>query len=226
MFDLQKQDVLLKKGDFMNIVTISREFGSGGRELGKKLADLLGYDYYDREIITEIAKRHNVDENYVEYALSHHAWQTFALSFHHSFVSPIAVQTPDTKLLHEQRKIIEEIATAGKNCIIVGRNADVLLKEQKPFDVFVCADMEAKIKRCQERAEEGENLSYKEIKKMIKRIDRNRARTRYIIADGEWGHRKSYNVIVNTTDWDIGDLAVSLAEMIKAYFKNKEKSEV
>ena len=60
----------------MNIITISREFGSGGRELGKRLADLLGYDYYDREIITEIAKRHDVDEKYVEYALNNHIWQT------------------------------------------------------------------------------------------------------------------------------------------------------
>ena len=51
----------------MNIVTFSREFGSGGRELAKKVAEILGYDYYDREIITEIAQRHDVDENYVEY---------------------------------------------------------------------------------------------------------------------------------------------------------------
>ena len=163
----------------MNIVTISREFGSGGRELGKRLADILGYDYYDREIITEIAKRHGVDEKYVEFALNNHLWQTYSLSFHHSFVSPIAIQSPDTKLLHEQKKIIEEIAESGKNCIIVGRNADVLLKDKNPLDIFVCADMDAKIKRCQERAGKDEHFTYKEIKNMIKRIDKNRARTRF-----------------------------------------------
>lgn len=204
----------------MNIITISREFGSGGRELGKRLADLLGYDYYDREIITEIAKRHDVDEKYVEYALNNHIWQTYSLSFHHSFVSPIAIQSPDTKLLHEQKKIIEEIAATGKNCIIVGRNADVLLKEHNPLNIFVCADMESKIKRCQERAEENEQLSYKEIKRKIKRIDRNRARTRYIIADGEWGHRKSYHLIINTTDWDIKALAEATAAFAKNWFKD------
>ena len=130
----------------MNIVTISREFGSGGRELGKKVAEILAYDYYDREIITEIAKRHNVDENYVDYALSTHAWQTYSLSFHHSFMSPVYLSSPDSKLLSEQRKIIEEIAEAGKNCIIVGRNADVLLHDKNPLNIFVCADMDAKIK--------------------------------------------------------------------------------
>lgn len=209
----------------MNIVTISREFGSGGREIGKKIADILGYDYYDREIIAEIAKRHNVDEKYVDYALNNHAWQTYSLSFHHSFVSPIYIQSPDAKLLHEQRKIIEEIAAAGKNCVIVGRNADVLLRDKNPLDIFICADMEAKIKRCQERAEKDEQLSYKEIKRMIKRIDKNRARTRYIIADGEWGHRKSYDIIVNTTDWDLDKLSASLAEFVKCYFKNREQVE-
>ena len=200
----------------MNIVTISREFG---RELGKRLADILGYDYYDREIITEISKRHNVDEKYVEYALNNHAWQTYSLSFHHSFVSPIAIQSPDTKLLHEQRKIIEEIANADKNCIIVGRNADVLLKDKNPLDIFVCADMESKIARCKERADKEENLSDKEIKRKIKRIEKNRARTRFLIADGEWGDRKSYDLIVNTTGRDIKILAESLAPFVESWFK-------
>lgn len=209
----------------MNIVTISREFGSGGREIGKKIADILGYDYYDREIITEIAKRHDVDEKYVDYALNNHAWQTYSLSFHHSFVSPIYIQSPDAKLLHEQRKIIEEIAAAGKNCVIVGRNADVLLRDKNPLDIFVCADMESKIKRCQERADKDEQLSYKEIKRMIKRIDKNRARTRYIIADGEWGDRKSYDLIVNTTDWDLDKLSSSLAEFVKSYFSDNNENE-
>ena len=60
----------------MNIITISREFGSGGRELAKRLADKLGYDYYDREIISTIAERHGLDENYVEYALNNHVIKT------------------------------------------------------------------------------------------------------------------------------------------------------
>ena len=206
----------------MNIITISREFGSGGRELGKKVAEILGYDYYDREIITEIARRHNVDENYVEYALNNHAWQTYSLSFHHSFMSPIYVHSPDTKLLQEQKIIIEEIAEAGKNCIIVGRNADVLLQDRKPMNIFVCASMESKIKRCMERAEgEEKELTEKQIKKKIKRIDKNRERTRFLLADGKWGDRKTYNLFLNTTDWDLDELALAVAEYVKRWFKDK-----
>jgi len=204
----------------MNIITISREFGSGGRELAKKLAEHLGYDYYDREILSEIAKRHNVDENYVEYALNNHAWQTYTLSFHQSFITPMVIDSPNAKLLQEQRKIIEEIAEAGKNCVIVGRNADVLLRKENPMDIFVCADINAKIERCKKRSED-QTLTDKQIKKMIKRIDKNRERTRYIIADGQWGDRKSYDLIVNTTNWDISELAKSLVPVVQAYFNNK-----
>lgn len=206
----------------MKIITISREFGSGGRELGKKIAENLGFDYYDREILTTIAERHDLDENYVEYALNNHAWQTVPLTFSHSFVSPIVVGAPQTGLLIEQRKVIEEIAKAGKDCVIVGRNADVLLHSYNPFNIFVCADMDAKVKRCKERAEEGENLTDKELKKKIQRIDKNRARTRYLISDKDWGHRKSYHVIINTTDWDLDVLAKSLADMIKAWSSENE----
>ena len=206
----------------MNIVTISREFGSGGRELGKKVAEILAYDYYDREIITEIAKRHNLDEHYVDYALSTHAWQTYSLSFHHSFMSPVYLSSPDSKLLREQRKIIEEIAEAGKNCIIVGRNADVLLHDKKPLNIFVCADMDAKVKRCKERATTSENLTDRQIKAKIKKIDKNRAKTRFLMADGAWGDRKSYNLIVNTTNWNIDELAKAVAEYVKIWFASKD----
>lgn len=208
----------------MNIITISREFGSGGRELGKRLAEILGYDYYDREIITEIAKRHNVDEDYVEHTLNNHIWQTYTLSFHHSFMSPIYINAPDVNLLREQRLVIEEIANNKKNCIIVGRNADVLLHDKNPLNLFICADMDAKVKRCQERATGDEkSFTYKQFKKMIKRIDKNRARTRYLIADGEWGNRNSYHLIINTTDWDIEQLAEALAEFVKRWFKEQDE---
>lgn len=204
-------------GIFMNIITISREFGSGGRELAKRLADKLGYDYYDREIISTIAERHGLDENYVEYALNNHIWQTIPLTFSHSFVSAVSTQIPQTNLLLEQRKVIEEIAKADKNCIIVGRNADEILYKYNPFNIFVCADMEAKIKRCKERADENEDLSDKQIKRKIQRIDKNRERTRYLISDREWGHRKTYHLIVNTTELDLDKLADSLAYTIKKF---------
>lgn len=206
----------------MNIVTISREFGSGGREIGKRVAEILGYDYYDREIISAIAENKNLDEDYIEHALSTNLWQTYPLSFRHSFISPLEIGSPQTHILLEQKRVIEEIAKKGKNCVLVGRNADILLKEYHPLNIFICADMQAKIDRCRERADEDEaKLTDKEFKRRIKRIDKNRARTRSIVADGEWGDRKSYHLIVNTTGWNIKELSISIADLVTRWFSDK-----
>ena len=202
-----------------NIITISREFGSGGRELGKRLSDLLVYDYYDREIIAAIADRQRLDAGYVERALeSAYTWQSVPLTFRRSFVTPSVIQTAQTKLLLEQKQIIEGIAKTGRNCVIVGRNADVLLERAHPFTMFVCAELEAKIRRCLDRAEISETLSQKEIEQNIRRIDKNRAKTREIITGSRWGERGTYHLTVNTTDWDIKELTPAVADFVIRWF--------
>lgn len=205
----------------MNIITISREFGSGGRELGRRLADELGYDYYDGEIIAAIAKNSGLDETYVENTLENHGWQTIPMTVHRTFASPVALPYAQIDLLLEQKKVIEGIGKSGKNCIVVGRNADILLEEYEPFNIFVCADMQAKIDRCMERAKEGENLTRKEMEKQIRRVDKNRARTREILSSSVWGHRDGYHMIVNTTGWDIKELAPAVADFATRWFSKK-----
>lgn len=205
----------------MRIITISREFGSGGRELGKRLADELGFDYYDKEIITAIAQRQGLNENYVENALENHAWQTVPLTFRHSFTGASLLQSTQTALLLEQKRVIESIAKTGRDCIIVGRNADVILQKEHPFNIFVCADIETKIRRCTERAPEGERLSRKEIEQHIRRIDKNRTKTREIITDSKWGERSMYHLIINTTGWNIKELAPAIGEFIIHWFRRE-----
>ena len=90
----------------MRIITISREFGSGGRELGKRMADILGFDYYDREIITTIAASKGMDENYVAGALEGNSWQRVPLTFSNSFEAVNLWQDPRTNLMVEQIKFI------------------------------------------------------------------------------------------------------------------------
>ena len=206
----------------MNIITVSREFGSGGRELGRRLADELGYDYYDGEIIAAIAKKSGLDEEYVEYALDDQAWQAIPMTVHRTFASPAILPTGQIGLLLEQKRVIEEIGNAGRDCVIVGRNADILLQEFEPFNLFVCADMQAKIDRCIERANEGEEFTRKEYEKRIRRVDKNRAHTREILSSSVWGHRDSYHMIVNTTGWDIKELAPAVASFAKLWFEKKK----
>lgn len=206
----------------MKIITISREFGSGGRELGKELAELLGYDYYDKEIITAIASKTGMDEDYVTRTLRQDRWQNVPLTFHQS-VTNISLDSTHTDLLLERKRVIEEIAEAGKDCVIVGRNADVLLREYQPFNVFVCADMETKIRRCTERSSEDECLNVKELKRKIHQIDKSRAQTRGLITDSSWGDKSAYHITVNTTDWDLKQLAQAVAEFAKHWFENINK---
>ncbi len=199
----------------MNIITISREFGSGGRELGKRLADLLGYDYYDKEIITAIAENKGMDSEYVAKVLENHGWHNFPVTFRHSFAP--AKPNIQIELLLEQRKVIKEIAALGKDCIIVGRSADVILREYQPFNVFVCADMPSKIKRCMERAGKDEQLTEKELVRKIKSVDKSRISTRDMIGGGSWGESINYHLVVNTSDWTIKDLAVAVKDYHTAY---------
>ncbi|MGN0364751.1 MAG: AAA family ATPase [Suilimivivens sp.] len=203
----------------MRIVTISREFGSGGRELGKRLADLLECDYYDKEIITAIAANQNLDEEYVVRTLDNHGWENIPLSFRHTFIS--STTSMQTVLLIEQKKIIEQIAKAGKDCVIVGRNADVLLSEYNPFNIFVCADMDAKVRRCLDMADRNENLSRKELERKIRSIDKNRSQTREMITESKWGDRNSYHLVVNTTDWTIKELAPAVKMFTECWFRRE-----
>ena len=202
----------------MRIITISREFGSGGRELGKRLADLLAWDYYDSEIVSAVARKSGMDEGYVANTLSNHGWRDMALTFRGTLSSPAYFQSTKVALLLEQKKVLEEIAALGKDCVIVGRNADVILENYHPFNVFVCADRDAKLRRCLERAPEGENLTEKDLLRQMKKIDEVRAQTRAIMSDSAWGQRGAYHLTVNTTGWDIKELVPAVADFADRWF--------
>lgn len=208
----------------MKIITISREFGSGGREVGKRLADLLDIDYYDDEIIARVANNESLSKEYVEEVLENRDFMTIPLTFGRSFAAVSFMQQEPTELLVAQRKVIESIANAGKDCIIVGRNADVILEKYEPFKIFVNADIYARVNRCIERAKEGEDTNPKEVRKKILGIDKTRARSREILSDGEWGSPELYDLCVNTTNRNIKQLTKALKEYIHCLYPEiKEK---
>ena len=203
----------------MRIITVSREFGSGGRELGKRIADNMGIAYFDREIITEVAKRSELDEGYVEAVLDRGLYRDIHITFGHSIASMGTIHHATQKIMAEQQKLINELA-AHSDCVIVGRNADIILEEQNPLKLFVYADMEAKIARCRERTPAGENLSDREMAKMIRKINKSRARTHTYMSSIPWGNRAGYHLCVNTTDTDIKAMAAILADYAEHWFSN------
>lgn len=120
----------------MKIITVSREFGSGGREIGKRLADRLGVAYYDKEIISAIADKLKLDENYIENKLEQNFTINYPYTFRRSFSMAYDAPNQTAKLLLEQHKIIRSLAEK-EDCVIVGRGADAVLCDKKPFN-FLC----------------------------------------------------------------------------------------
>lgn len=127
----------------MKIITISREFGSGGREIGKRISDILNMNYYDREILTAIAKNTEMDERYIESIINNGSIHSFPLTFGRTFSYSSDINNKAV-LLAQQHKIIKEIAARNKDFVIVGRSSNEILKEYKPFNIFVYANMKEK----------------------------------------------------------------------------------
>ena len=204
------------------IITVSRQFGSGGRELGKRLSDLLGWDYYDREIIQMLSEQQGLDPEYVHKALSSHGWHQYQLTYRNSFRQPMGSAWRHTEVLVKQREIIREIAAEGNDCVIVGRDADVILHDQSPFRIFVCADMQSRLARCmryEEKKEPAERLTEQEILRNIRRIDRNRRQTREILTGKSAADGSAFDLTVNATSWEIKKLAEAVAEFSARWFE-------
>ena len=201
-----------------NIITVSREFGSGGRELGKEMAEILGYVYYDREIIASIAEKSGFNENYIEKALGEQVWKKIPLSNGNTFAGCTDVNNNYNKLLAEQRRIVETLGKTGENCVIIGRNAGEILKSYRPFNIFVRASLDAKIQRCMEHKQESENLSIEELKERIMQVERNRNQTRGWQSDAGIENIEKFHLVVDTTGWKIKSLAPLISEIAKKRF--------
>lgn len=196
------------------IVTVSREFGSGGRELGKRLADALGLSYIDNEIVEAMSKETALDEKYLEERLNSGILQ-YPVTFAHSF-SRIPSASGSAMLIAQQHKIIRETA-ARTDCVIVGRGADAVLSDMRPFRIFVYADMQSKIARC--KARNGESATDKDISREIKRIDKARRITHDLYSSYPWGDKAGYDLMVNTSKCEIKDIAPIIAEYARKYFE-------
>ena len=199
------------------IITIGREFGSGGREVGKRLAELLNFAYYDKEIVTEIAKRSQLAEEYVQQVLERRPLNPivyYPITTARTLHEPIAVNILDqqTTIYQQQNEVIRDISSS--DCVIVGRCADYILRDRDPLRIFVYADMESKMKRCREKAEADESLSDKELKRQMSRIDKERADYYRLYTGQKWGDKENYDLFVNTSRLSVKNVAKALSELL------------
>lgn len=199
------------------IVTVSREFGSGGREFAKKLAEALEYKFYDKEIITKISEEADLNENYVKNVLNSDMIAQFSFSYAHTFAYLNQVNT-NIELVNLQDKILTEIATEG-NAVIVGRSADVVLDEFNPFRIFIYASDEYKLERTKQFESENPNASKKEILRKMRKIDKNRASNYDLIASTSWGDKGNYDLCINASNVDMDEMIPLVALYIKKHFQ-------
>lgn len=205
----------------MRIITISREFSSGGRELGKRLADELNIPCYDHEIIELIAQQNGFNEDYVAHVSEKSIEAAYPMTIGQRFTMlPMAAIEQPIRVEAAQRQIIENFAQQG-DCVIVGRCADVILEAYHPLNLFVYSDMDAKVRRCLERQKEGENLTRSEIERQIKRIDKDRAQHRQMYTDSKWGAKESYHLCINTSGRVIKNMVPALAQFCKDWFREE-----
>lgn len=143
------------------IITIGREFGSGGREFGRRLAEELNYEYYDKEIITEISKHTSLSEEYVKEVLEKKPHNLYPITIGQSMAIFNDYQTKQIQSIYTAQCEILKYLAEKSNCVIVGRCADYILKEYNPYRIFVHASMESRINRCLSRKNENEDLDSK-----------------------------------------------------------------
>lgn len=200
------------------VITIGREFGSGGREIGIKLAERLGIPFYDKEIITLASEAGGIDPKLIErneegaFRMSDKGkgrMQFFSFSYSPDFSDAIYLQ---------QCKVIKDLAEKGP-CVIVGRCSDHVLRNEGSINVFIAASMPYKIARKRKVAVEKSEFTDEQMARYIN--DMNTARANYYnhYTGGKWGNSGTYHLCVHSDLVGV-DGAV---ETILTYLKHIQK---
>ncbi len=183
-----------------SVITIGRQYGSGGREIGQKLAQLLGIQCYDNELLDRAAKDsgicqelfENHDEKPTNSFLYSLVMDTYSMGYASAALSGMPI---NHKVFLAQFNAIKKLADEGP-CIMVGRCADYALEEYpNAISVFIYADMDKRIRRIAER----HNLTDAKAKEAIQKTDKQRASYYNYYTNKRWGDIASYDLCVNSS---------------------------
>ena len=193
------------------IITIGREFGSGGRTIGKEVADRLGIPCYDHELIDRLAEESGLSKEYItnesEYA-SHSSWTAAAFSSVRSF----GVPSNQDYLWAIQRRIILELGQK-ENCVIVGRCADDLLSSYEGLTrIFIHAPLEYRLAVVMERHQ----LSESSARTLIRKTDKKRASYYNFYTSKDWGSSQNYDITINAAVLGVDKTAALLKDFVLA----------
>lgn len=175
------------------VITIGRSFGSGGREIGKKLAEEMNLRYYDREILVDAAKENGLDEEYMSLFDEKKPQVNFLAAMTAGIFADEKQMEIKLQTLH--MRVIERI-TEESPCVIIGRRADLLLGNRpNTYSIFVTAPMEYCVKRVSLR----DGLTEQESAEKIRRINRERRAFYNYTGEGKWGEAANYDLCIDSS---------------------------
>jgi len=201
------------------VITIGRQYGSGGKEIGSKLANSLGIDFYDKQILRMVSDESGIGESYYHLA-DEKAGSNLLYRIVKSMKPALTTPSVDSDLVSGdnlflfQSEVLRKLADE-KSCVIVGRCGDYILEDRDYVaKVFLYSKMENRIKKIMKR----DSISEKEAVKMIKRHDKERNEYYEYYTGKSWGDINNYHLSI-----DSGELGVDkTVELIQEYLKIKE----
>ncbi len=200
-------------GEKQVIISVSREYGSGGHEIAKILSTRLGLNFYDRNMLDEIAKEKNVKvenlQKYDERRKNHFLSRT--VKGHSS--------SPEENIAQMQFDFLKRKAEEGESFVIVGRCSETVLKEYEGLiSFFICGKYDAKLRRVMERAK----IDEKEAKAKIARHDRKRKAYHNHYSDMKWGDSRNYDICINSS----GIGTMKTVDILEAYVWKRTQGEM
>ena len=186
------------------IITIAREYGSGGRYIGRLVADKLGIKFYDKDLVTELSKQTGLSEEYIE---NNEQKRNSLDALNNGYYFNLS---NSDDLFVKESELIKELAEK-ESCVIIGRCSDFILKDKENvINIFVYSNMENKVKRAVEKY----GISEKDAEKEIKNIDKMRSNHYKHYTGKKWGENSNYDMCINSDAFGVEKSADLICEMI------------
>lgn len=201
------------------IITIARQYGSGGREIGIRLGEILGLKSYDKELITMAAQKSGMSSdvlNHVDEKATSSLLYTLAMGSSYLNSSAHNMNIPiNDKLFMTQSEIIRDIA-AEESCVIIGRCADhVLRNEENRLSIFIYAPKEFKVRRIIDR---HDGIDEKQARDLSQKTDKRRINYYNYYSGKRWGSPENYHIMMDSSVLGIEGTAQALADIIRIKF--------
>lgn len=208
------------------VITVGRQFGSGGRDLGKRLAELFGIAYYDKQLIAEVAKESGLAIEYIEKAdekVPNTMMRAVAANLAMGGVFNTGSTLSNENIFKFQSDVIQELVK-NQSCVIVGRTADYILRDHPlVISVFVCASDEDRIQRILDK--EPDIKTPKEALEMMRKIDKRRAEYYNFYTDRAWGEAGSYDLCIDSSKLGMDRTAEVVRDYVEMRIEEEEAAD-